>query len=71
MEPPEFAWELFQVDLRVREQSIYIRWQKTVARFFHEVAARLLLSHKQLTVISEISASDYALLCERDITGNA
>jgi Fic family protein len=71
MERPEFAWELFQVDLRVREQSIYIRWQKTVARFFHEVAARLLLSHKQLTVIGEISASDYTLLCERDITGNA
>ena len=71
MERPEFAWELFQADLRIREQSIYVRWQKTVGRFFEEVAARLLLTRKQLSIFGNISASDYELLCGRDSTGNA
>jgi Fic family protein len=71
MERPEFAWELFQADLMVREQSIYVRWHKTVTRFFEEVAARLLPLRKSLSVIGEVSASDYALLCKRDRTGNA
>jgi hypothetical protein len=71
MERPEFAWELFQTDLKVREQSTYVRWQKTVSRFFEEVAARLLLSRNQLSVIGRISASDYALLSRGDHTGNA
>ena len=71
MERPEFAWELFQADLIVREQSIYTRWWKTVGRFFEEVAARLLLSHKSLTVVGDISASDYEFLTKGDRYGNA
>jgi Fic family protein len=71
MERPQFAWELFQADLLVREQDIYVRWQKTIARFFEEVAARLLLSRKSLSIVGEISASDYALLCKHDRSGNA
>jgi Fic family protein len=71
MERPDFAWELFQADLIVREQSIYVRWRETISRFFDEVSARLLLSHKSLSVIGTVSASDYELLCKRDSTGNA
>ena len=71
MERPEFAWELFQADLMVREQSIYVRWQKTISRFFEEVAARLLLARKSLSIVGKIAASDYELLCKRDRTGNA
>src|SRR5581483_12220592 len=71
MERPQFAWELFQADLIVREQSIYIRWRKTVERFFEEVSAHLFLSRKSLTIVGEISASDYQLLQNRDSTGNA
>lgn len=70
MERPEFAWELFQSDLKVREQSMYVRWRETVARFFEEVSARLLLSHKTLSVVGSISASDYRLLSRGDSTGN-
>jgi Fic family protein len=71
MERPEFAWELFQADLMVREQSIYVRWRKTISRFFEEVAARLLLARKSLSIVGQIAASDYELLCKRDRTGNA
>ncbi len=70
MERPQFAWDLFQADLIVREQSIYVRWQKTISRFFEEVAARLYLARRSLTIIGEISASDYELLCQRDPYGN-
>ena len=55
----------------VREQRIYVRWLKTVARFFDEVLAHLLLARKRLTIVGEISASDYELLRKRDRTGNA
>ncbi|HYB17269.1 MAG TPA: Fic family protein [Streptosporangiaceae bacterium] len=71
MERPQFAWDLFQADLIVREQSIYTRWRQTVARFFDEVAARLLLSHKSLAIIGDVSASDYELLSKGDRYGNA
>jgi Fic/DOC family protein len=71
MERPEFAWELFQADLIVREQSIYVRWKQTIQRFFEEVAAQLLLWRKSLEIVGEISPSDYELLCSRDSAGNA
>src|SRR6202035_4676126 len=49
----------------------YRRWQSTVQRFFDEVSAYLLLSGNNITVIGEVSASDYELLRGRDSTGNA
>ena len=71
MERPEFAWELFQADLKVREQSMYVRWRETVARFFEEVSARLLLSRTTLSIVGDISASDFRLLSRADSSGNA
>lgn len=71
MEDPEFAWSLFQADLRVREQSLYIRWTSTVDRFLEAVAANLRLSRKDLDVIGTLSAADFDYLSRRDRSGNA
>lgn len=70
MEAPGFAWSLFQKDLRVREDSLYKRWQSTLDRFMDEVAAHLLLSGKSLDVVSGIGPSDFELLRNRDSAGN-
>lgn len=71
MEKPDFAWQLFQKDLLVREQSVYQRWRATTARFFDEVAAHLRLANKDLNIVGSLSASDYELLSRGDRSGNA
>jgi Fic family protein len=71
MEKPEFAWQLFQADLMVRQQSMHMRWQETIDRFFEQVSARLLLSRMTLSIVGTISASDYTLLSRADPAGNA
>lgn len=71
MERPDFAWTLFQKDLQVREQSLHLRWQSTLARFLEEVSARLALSGKSLTVVTTLAASDFELLRQRNRLGNA
>lgn len=71
MEKPDFAWMLFQKDLQVREESIYLRWQKTLDRFLEEVAARLELSQMSLGRVGTLAPSDFELLRSRDRSGNA
>ena len=70
MEKPDFAWSLFQSDLRVREDSLYVRWTKTADRFLDEVAARLLLDASSLDRVGSLSPSDFDLLARRDKSGN-
>jgi hypothetical protein len=70
MERPEFAWDLFQADLRVREDSVYRRWQSTRRRFFDEVSAHLLTAGVTCNALGRLSASDFELLGRRDKTGN-
>jgi Fic family protein len=71
MEKPDFALELFQEDLKVRENSLYVRWQRTVELFLQEVSGHLELSSKSLRVVGRLSASDFDRLQRRDKSGNA
>ncbi len=71
MERPEFAWTLFQRDLQAREESLYRRWQSTLARFLTEVGARLALAGGSVDVIATLAASDFELLRQRNRLGNA
>ncbi|WP_078311597.1 MULTISPECIES: Fic family protein [unclassified Mycobacterium] len=71
MEKPDFVWELFQKDLRVREQSLYKRWSQTVDAFMQQVEGQLLLSKVDLTRVGGLSPSDFELLQKRNMSGNS
>ena len=71
MEQPDFVWTLFQKDLRVREQSLFKRWNETMVAFVREVESRLLLSNIELTRVGNLSPSDFELLQRRNQSGNS
>lgn len=71
MERPDFALELFQEDLKVRKNSLYVRWQRTVELFLDAVSGHLALSGKALRVMGRLSAGDFQRLLRRDKLGNA
>lgn len=71
MEDPNFAWSLFQADLLVREDSLFIRWQRTLDRFASAVEAHLLTSRLDFRKLTNLAASDFELLQRGDKSGNA
>ncbi|NYI42983.1 Fic family protein [Nocardioides aromaticivorans] len=70
MEKPNFGWELFQKDLRIREDSIHKRWSTTLDRFLHEVSAHLRISRIKFEVIGSVGPSDFEFLRGRSSSGN-
>jgi Fic family protein len=71
MEKPDFALELFQQDLKAREDSLHVRWQRTANLFLETVSGHLGLSKKSLRVFGHLSASDFERVQRRDKSGNA
>lgn len=70
MESPDFAWSLFQKDLKIREDSLYKRWVATLDAFMNEVSAHLLTSRKRLAIVGSVGASDFELLRHHNRLGN-
>lgn len=70
MEQPDFGWRLFQKDLRVREESLYKRWQTTLDRFLDEVSGHLRTSRVELERVGSVGASDFEFLQRRNREGN-
>ncbi len=71
MERPDFAWSLFQKDLRVREADVFQRWRQTLSFFIQEVEQHLLLSRCSIATFGDVAPSDFELLCNRDRGGNS
>lgn len=70
MESPDFAWKLFQKDLRIREDSLYKRWTTTLDLFRNEVAAHLVTSKKTMRRVGSVGPSDFEFLRQRNRAGN-
>ncbi len=69
MEKPDFAWSLFEADLRVRDADIFTRWKETTDRFFGDVAAELLLRGIDFTRVGSLSPGDYGSLARKSPAG--
>lgn len=71
MERPDFAWQLFQRDLQMRESDPWQRWQETVNRFFTEVAGHLLVYGIELEAVGWLDSTNYELLRQKERSGNS
>lgn len=70
MEDPDYVWEMFQKELKVRQQPLFTRWTTALGQFLEDVEARLLLDGFRVLRVGSVGVEEFELLRERNSDGN-
>ncbi|MBP2392160.1 Fic family protein [Aeromicrobium fastidiosum] len=70
MENPDYAWKMFEKELQVRQQPLFMRWSAAIDQFLDEVETRLLIDGFRVNRVGSVGVEEFELLRERNASGN-